>query len=874
MSRLVLVDGYSFLFRAYHSMPPLTNPEGLVVGALYGYSNMLFKIRETLDASHFAVILDHGEKTFRSEIYPEYKANRPPAPDDLIPQFPLVKEVTEAMHIPALDQQGVEADDIIASLSKSASAAGYEVTIISSDKDLMQLIDERVKLYDPMKQKIIDREAVFEKFGVYPEKVLDLLALSGDSADNIPGVPTIGPKTAAELLNNYGDLAGIYQNLENIKQPKRRETLTNNREQAFLSQDLVRLKEDVQLAVGFSDLTLKEIDKEKLAAFFSKHGFKSLLSKIDQDSSFAEATRAEQKQELAQITIKQITKISELADIQQHLTTQPEIFITEHKEQLYLLSDNICYQIILEAAEAEATDLFATTEIIKSVDISQLFAKLLKASSLKKIFYNYKEFYQKYFHFTKEHKLFSSSKNYLNIFDLSVAAYLAGYKKLADLVALPEQQEEAALQNFALKLQAAHLDLLSSLHSKKLLALLYNYDFPFSQLLLHMEEAGFKIAANKLTELSNEFATKIAQAETEIFRLAGEEFNVGSPKQLGEILFEKLKIEPHKKNKKTKSLSTDSEVLEELVVQGYEIAKHILTWRHFSKLKNTYSDVLPKLINQQTGRVHSHFSNITTSTGRLSSNNPNLQNIPIRSKEGDAIRGSFICEPGHKLIIADYSQIELRLLAHIADIKKLQTAFAAGADIHASTASEVFGVALDQVDSELRRKAKTINFGIIYGISGFGLANRLAIERKEASNYIELYFERYPEIKNYMENITELCRKQGYIETILGRKLFFPNINSKNYALRSFTERAVINAPLQGSAADIMKKAMLELDHKITRQNLQARLILQIHDELIYEVKEEEAEKALALIKKSMEQTIKLKVPLEVSADIADSWSK
>jgi DNA polymerase-1 len=858
--RLVLIDGYSFLFRAYHSMPPLTNPAGTVVGALYGYTNMILKIRQELEASHLAVILDAGKQTFRSEIYPEYKQNRPPAPEDLIPQFPLVKNVTKIMNICTLDKVGVEADDIIATLALKAEKENFDVTIISSDKDLTQLITDKIKMYDPMKQKIMDRDAVFEKFGVFPEKIADLLALAGDSADNIPGVPSIGPKTAAELLTKYGDLKGIYANLEDIKQPKRKLVLTENEDKAFLSQKLVFLKTDVELPVELSDISLKEIDNEPLAEFFVTHGFTSLLSKIG-------ATAPVKKLSDRKIELFKITGEKLLNRAIEVLSSDAEIFITNHKNTLILSNLTNIFQIPFSENESNGDLLSFDNESLSLTTIKQTLSNIFQDSSIKKIFTNFKNLHH-LFYDNKSAEFFSSPKKQIeNYFDLTLSSYLLQDKSKHEL---SDELTEEEVKNLTFEIQEKYKTHLKKLIETKQIALLYNIDLPFNELLIHMENGGFTIDQNKLFNLTNDFQKEISALEKEIFKISGVEFNVGSPKQLGEILFTKLELEGGKKSKKSQNLSTSSEVLEELAANGQEIATHILNWRHYSKLKGTYTEALPKLINPQTKRIHSTFSSTTTSTGRLSSTNPNLQNIPVRSKEGDLIREAFICKPGHKLISADYSQIELRLLSHLADIPKLQTAFKNEEDIHAATAKEVFGISDADLTPEYRRKAKAINFGIIYGMSSFGLSERLKISKKEAKEYIELYFSRYPEIKKFMDSTIEHSEKTGYVETISGRKLYFPGM--KNPKLKAFTQRAVINAPLQGSASDIIKIAMLNLDKIISHHNHPMRLILQVHDELIYEVKEDFVKEATPLIKSQMEKALTLKIPLTVEANSGINW--
>ncbi len=849
--RLVLIDGYSFLFRAYHSMPPLTNPYGVVVGAVYGYANMIIKLRQELKTSHLAVILDAGSKTFRNDIYKEYKANRPPAPEDLIPQFSLVREFSESLNINTIDQKGVEADDIIASLSKQAEKEDFEVTIISSDKDLTQLINEKVKIYDPMKQKIIGKNEVLERYGVEPSKMKDLLSLAGDSADNIPGVAGIGPKTAADLLNKYQSLAGIYENIEEITQKKRKETLQENKDNAFLSERLVTLKTDVIVPINsLDDLKIKEIDQEKISNFLNYHNFASLLNKLNIKAS--EKPRKLQK-------IYQLIDISHLKNaVLKKLSISSEIFIFFYLNKVILANFREIYYFDLK--EEETLDLLAVNScnnISKKLFLLEI-ADILAEKSIKKIFFDYKSFYREFF--AQENVKIN------NIFDLSLSSYALNDKINLKLDKKTEFNEEK-IKNLISEIDSKHKNDLKNLIKEKQFEIFYNLDLLFNDLILKMEKSGFLISQSKLLSLTDEFTKKIKNLSKTIFLLSGEEFNIASPKQLAEILFKKLKLESGKKNKKSKTLSTSVDVLQELSQSGHKIAEYVLEWRHFSKLKSTYTEALPKVINPITRRVHSNFLNTNTSTGRLSSNNPNLQNIPIRSKEGDKIREAFICDDNNLLISADYSQIELRLLAHIAGVKKLQEAFLENADIHSKTASEIFGVSNSQITEEHRRKAKTINFGIIYGMGSFGLANRLKITKSEAKDYIELYFSRYPEIKIYMENIVEFYKKNKFVETIIKRRLYIPQTGF-------FNERAVINAPLQGSSSDIIKIAMINLDKKIKKENLKIKLLLQVHDELIYEVPEDFVNDAKSIIKKEMEQVLKLSVPLIVSINQGKNWQE
>ena len=863
---IALIDGYGFLFRAYYSLPPLTDPNGLVVGALYGYSNMLLKLRQKLRVSHIVVMLDSGKKTFRNEIYKEYKANRPPAPDDLIPQFPLIRDVHDAMNIVTLEKVNYEADDLIATIATLAKQGDFDITIISSDKDLTQLVDESIKIYDPMKQKIMDINAVYEKYGVYPKQMQDFLSLVGDASDNIPGVPSIGPKTATELLTNFESLEGIFANIDKIDKVKRQEKLIAYKEQAFLSQKLVKLEKNIKLDIGLDDLFVKDIDVNKLGLFFEKYGFDSLLDKIGY-SKLEEQGAKEIKFNINEITEKK--QFNQLFDI---LSIEDSIFMDMSLNRFLFATKNHIYWGRLNN-QTKVSLLDSGQQYVELCDIYNIVQKLLIDPTVTKIFIDFKQYYRNYINQTSAANKTSFTK-YKHIFDLEIINYLLANNKEKVAINLDALDNSEDIIKNIQSVYQNYYNGLAELTKLEHFSLFWNTDLLLNNLLLEMERNGFRLDQKQLYELTEEFLSKIKVLEQQIYAISEQEFNIGSPKQLADILFNKLSITSNKKSKKTKSLSTSQEVLEDLAAQGYDIAQLVLQWRHFAKLKNTYTEALPKLINPVTNRVHSNFSNTGTSTGRLSSNNPNLQNIPIRSKEGDLIRSAFICEEGNCLVAADYSQIELRLLAHIAKVKKLQIAFANNQDIHAITASEVFGVELEKIDSTHRRMAKAINFGIIYGISAFGLAKRLQISNKEAKEYIDLYFTRYPEIKDYMNNIVVSCKEQGYVKTLLGRKLFFPNLANANPMTKGFLERAVINAPLQGSAADIIKKAMLDINHVIEKKNLPVKLLLQVHDELIYEVPKDQAQNAAELIKNTMQNVLKLDVSLDVSVGIGSNWGE
>lgn len=843
----MLIDGYGFVFRAYHSLPPLTNAQGQPIGAVYGFVNMLYKFISAHSADYIAVVLDSGQKNFRHEIYPNYKANRPPAPEDLVPQFPIVREAVEAFGINAIDALGYEADDLIATYARLAREQGIEVVIVSSDKDLMQLIGDGVSMYDAMKDRVIKEAEVLAKFGVTPSGVLDVLALMGDSSDNIPGVRGIGPKTAAELINQFHSIENLYANIDALPKSKRKEMLLSSKEDALISKRLASLDENSPTTTPIEALRAKDLELPKLREFLQKHGFKALLHKLgDQSSNSVSAT-----QDIAATTAVRKTVVTALPDNISKLMSGDAIGITITPEQIEISGD-VIYRIPLQARQGDLFDNQQSSEegVIRSI------AAILEDSSIKKYGFNYKRLRQ---------TLLEYGVNLNNYHDLAVMAYSldTANNDLKEIEIIRLAIADAQEVDSELILRAGRY-FHQSLREQKLLSIYDKIDRPIQELIIIMERNGVLINQSVLKDLSRYFQDKISSYEAKVFEQAGEEFNIGSPKQLANILFNKLAIKS-----KQKGNSTGVEILEEIAHQGYQIARDILDWRHFSKLKNTYTDPLPKLINMKTGRIHTTFSTTSTTTGRLSSQHPNLQNIPIRTEEGHKIRSAFVARPGHMLVSADYSQIELRLLAEIGDVKPLKRAFMEGRDIHTATAMEIFGLPAEAVDSDTRRKAKTINFGIIYGISAFGLAERLGMPRGEAQAFIDLYFQRYPEIKVYMEQTIQDARASGYIKTATGRRCSIKYINDKNYGLRSFAERAAINAPLQGTASDIIKLAMINLPPM-----LREALILQVHDELIFEVPQENAQESALMIKKVMESAYRLSIPLTVDVGIASSWDK
>lgn len=930
---LMLIDGYGFVFRAYHSLPPLTRPDGTAVGAVYGLTNMLLKLKESSEADHIVVIFDSGRKSFRNDIYAEYKANRPPAPEDLIPQFPLVREVVDALNILSVELEGYEADDLIATYTKLARAEGMEVTIVSSDKDLMQLVGEGVKMLDPMKAKTIGVAEVEEKFGVKPEKVLDALALMGDSSDNVPGVPGIGPKTAAELLHNYGDLDGVLAHAGEIKQQKRRETLLQYADQARLSRDLVRLCDTVAVPRRIEECTAQEIDLPKLLKFLHEQGFKSLVARIEKkygvgelalaggDPSFPHMRESITK-ETAVIMDSRVrgnnAVISDANTLQAWLknieTTSHLAFhiITNPRDEAHILGialakaqGEACYIPVKHHTQKPQASLDfsgnADTPALDFKEVLVLLTPIFTHPGILKTGHNVKR------HMRELHGVFpvfpdaNALQQGINaiapVDDVMLMSYVLDAGKydhsLADLAERYSNTPCSLTALFASKakektnptpeemLQPAcetvqrilHLQqtLKKRLINEQMVSVYERIERPLIPVIAMMECVGVHISRQKLQALSKDFTHRLGDIEKHIYALVGHEFNIGSPKQLGVVLFEEMGFKPGKKTK-TGAYVTDAEVLEELALDGQELPQHMLEWRMLSKLKSTYTEALQQEINPVSHRVHTHFAMAATTTGRLSSHQPNLQNIPIRTEEGNKIRHAFVAAPGNKLISADYSQIELRLLAHMAGIEALQTAFKQDEDIHAITASQIFGVPVKDMDPMIRRKAKAINFGIIYGISAFGLARQLGISRSDAGSYIEAYFKRYPGIQAFMEANRSFAREHGFVKTLYGRKCYIPNINSKNPSLKSFSERAAINAPLQGTGADIIKRAMIAIPEALKTQGLHAALILQVHDELLLEAPQAEAEAVAKVVKSTMERVARLNVPLTASVGVGDSW--
>ncbi|HEY4988140.1 MAG TPA: DNA polymerase I [Bradyrhizobium sp.] len=948
---LYLIDGSGYLFRAYHALPPLTRKsDGLPVGAVSGYCNMMWKLLEDVKGpeapTHLAVVFDAGAVTFRNTIYDKYKANRPPPPEDLIPQFPLVRDATRAFGVSCVEMDGFEADDLIATYTRLARDVGARVTIISSDKDLMQLVEDgKVELLDTMKNKRIGTAEVMEKFGVAPSKVVEVQALAGDSVDNVPGVPGIGVKTAAELLGIYGDLETLLKRADEIKQPKRRETLMANAENARISLKLVTLDANAKIPEGIDAFAVAEPEPKTLIAFLRGMEFNSITKRVAAHFSIEDveaiAPTLEPSATAANRVVKQAVKDTPVAtanavgavanraaiarpidlDAYVAVTTPAELdkWIARARETGHVCVDTettsldamqagLC-GISLAVAPGEACyvpcghrkgdrlDLGGSDDIVqlKEADVLQRLKPLLEDPSIVKIAQNLK--YDYLIFLRRDIRVTPYDDTMLISYVLDGGLHGHGMDELSELHLshTPQTFNEVAGKGkekvtfdcvpikAATRYSSEDADvtlrlwmlLQPRLAAAGKRAVYETLERPLISILADMEYAGVSIDPELLRRLSNDFGKSQAKMETEIFKLAGQEFNIGSPKQLGDILFGKFKLEGGRKTK-TGAWSTDSDVLEDVAAQGHPIAKLVLDWRGLAKLRGTYTDALPTYINRDTGRVHTSYAMGATSTGRLASTDPNLQNIPVRTEEGRRIRQAFIAPKGFKLISADYSQIELRLLAHIADIMQLKQAFADEVDIHAMTASEMFGVPVKGMPAETRRRAKAINFGIIYGISAFGLANQLSIARGEADDYIKKYFQRFPGIRDYMETTKQFARDHGYVETLFGRRVHIREIKSPVPGHRGGAERAAINAPIQGTAADIIRRAMTRVPEALAAKKLKARMLLQVHDELIFEAPDKEVEATKKVVAQVMEKaalpTISLTVPLTVDARAADNW--
>jgi DNA polymerase I len=994
-----LVDGSSYIFRAYHALPPLNRKsDGLQVNAVLGFCNMLWKLlRDMPDddkPTHLAIVFDKSEVTFRNKIYPDYKAHRPPAPDDLIPQFALIREAVRAFDLPCLEQNGFEADDLIATYARLACERGATTTIVSSDKDLMQLVTDKVTMFDTMKDKRIGIAEVIEKFGVPPEKVVEVQALAGDSTDNVPGVPGIGIKTAAQLIVEYGDLEQLLFRAPEIKQPKRREALIENAEKARISRQLVLLDDKVALEVPLDDLAVHEPDARKLIAYLKAMEFSALTRRVAEFSQIdptnieaavstksgaasppppagevgsrsdpgegffvegaptppspasgagsapskvggssratdqrsdkaaslkgtpgslatarADAARAMPVDRSKYQTIRTLDQLKAwLARIHDvgHVAIEAKASSIDPMQAelcglaLALGPNDACYLPLGHRQAGDGGGLFdagLAPDQVKESDALAALRPYLESTGILKIGFNIK--------FVAV-MLAQAGVTLRNADDVQLMSYALdagrnahglenlaerwlGHAVLTDSEIIGSGKNKLTFAQVPIDRATAYsaedADVILRLWrifrprlvAEHMLTVYQTLERPLVSVLARMERRGISIDRQVLSRLSGDFAQTAARVEAEIQEIAGEPINVGSPKQIGDIIFGKMGL-PGGSKTKTGAWSTSAQVLDDLAEQGHELPKKILEWRQVSKLKSTYTDALPTYVNPRTHRVHTTYALAATTTGRLSSNEPNLQNIPIRTEDGRKIRRAFIATPGHKLVSADYSQIELRLLAEIADIPVLKQAFRDGLDIHAMTASEMFGVPIKDMPSEVRRRAKAINFGIIYGISAFGLANQLGIAREEASAYIKKYFERFPGIRAYMDETKEFCRRNGYVTTLFGRKCHYPEIKASNASHRAFNERAAINARLQGTAADIIRRAMTRVEDALAAKKLAAQMLLQVHDELIFEVPDEEVAATLPVVQQVMQDApfpaVVLSVPLHVDARAAGNWDE
>lgn len=968
-----LVDGSGYIFRAYHALPPLNRKsDGLQVNAVLGFCNMLWKLMRDMPPdnrpTHLAIVFDKSEVTFRNKIYPEYKAHRPPAPDDLIPQFALIREAVRAFDLPCLEQGGYEADDLIATYVRQACERGATATIVSSDKDLMQLVTDCVTMYDTMKDRRLGIPEVIEKFGVPPEKVVEVQALAGDSVDNVPGVPGIGIKTAAQLITEYGDLETLLARAGEIKQPKRRESLIEHAEKARISRELVLLDNNVTLDVPLDELVVHEPDSRKLIAFLKAMEFTTLTRRVAEyaqidpadvrpDDNLKSAGASPQtvttqgkdvdpgvqpggdttinakpsatptltpqvlsasrtsQAATGKIDRSKYTTIRTLADLNAwiarahdlgHVAIDIKATSIDPMQAdicgvaLALSPNEACYIPLGHKKSGGGDDLFASGLAEGQIEAAQAFdalRQLLESEAVLKSGFDIK--------FTSvmlaQHKI-----TLRTIDDVQLMSYaLDAGRGAHDIESLSERwlghaaithgdvigsgRNKLTLDQVSVERATEYgaetadiiirlwLLMKARLVAERMNNVYESLERPLVGVLARMERRGIMIDRTVLSRLSGDFAQTAARLESEIRKIAGEDINPGSPKQLGDVIFGKMGL-PGGQKTKTGAWSTSASILEDLAEEGHDFPRKILDWRQVSKLKSTYTDALPNHVNPQTQRVHTTYALAATTTGRLSSNEPNLQNIPVRTEDGRKIRRAFIAEKGHKLVSADYSQIELRLLAEIADIPVLKQAFHDKLDIHAMTASEMFGVPVKDMPGEVRRRAKAINFGIIYGISAFGLANQLGIPREEAGAYIKKYFERFPGIRAYMDATRDFCREHGYVETLFGRKCHYPDIKASNPSLRAFNERAAINARLQGTAADIIRRAMIRMEDTLSEKTLAARMLLQVHDELVFEVPDGEVDKTIPVIREVMENApfpaARLSVPLHVDARAAHNWDE
>ena len=907
-----LIDGSGYIFRAYYALPPLSRKsDGLPTGAVNGFCTMLYKLLEDSrsDASknkptHFVVIFDSARKNFRNEIYKDYKANRSEAPEDLVPQFEYIRKSVDAFNVTSAEMLNYEADDLIATYTDQIIKKGAKVTIISGDKDLMQLVKPGVRLYDPMKSRVLGNKEVKEKFGVEPSKVVDVQALAGDSSDNVPGVPGIGIKTAAELINKYKSLETLLEKAHEIPQNKRRETILENKNKAILSRKLVELKNDVPVKQKIETFTLKKINKEKLYDFLREMEFNRLLSQVISRYGETFEQKVKNLKKTPIFDLKKYQTILKINQLEEWIKKIEEKGIVAVDTETSSLNPHEANLVGISLCSGPGTACYIplehiTEKVLEKKIVLKKLKNILQDKSIKKIGQNIK------FDFIillrneikldpiedtmlmsyaldagkHRHNMDNLSETHLNHKPISFKEVAGTGKKQISFNKVPIKlatQYAAEDADVTFRLYTFFRE---RLDKEKLLKIYELFEKPMVNLLSQMEIEGIKINSSFLKELSKKFDNKIKKLEKEIFSIAKREFNIGSPKQLGEILYNELKIAKIKKTKKG-GFATSAAVLEDLAFTGHKLPRIVLDWRQLTKLKNTYTDALPEHLNANTNRVHTSFLLAATTTGRLASSEPNLQNIPIKTEDGKEIRKAFIAERNHSLISADYNQIEMRILADIADVKELKKAFKNNEDVHSLTASQVFDIPLNKIDKETRRRAKAINFGIIYGISQYGLAKQISVSNSEAAEFLKSYFKKFPEIKDYMNATINFCRKSGYVNNIFGRRCYITGINDKNYNVRNFQERAAINAPIQGSAADIMRLAMIKITSEFEKNpNYKTKMLLQIHDELVFETPQDELEKIVPIIKKNMldassSEHHQFTIPLTVDINSGNNWGE
>ena len=907
-----LIDGSGYIFRAYYALPPLSRKsDGLPTGAVNGFCTMLYKLLEDSrsDASknkptHFVVIFDSARKNFRNEIYKDYKANRTETPEDLAPQFEYIRKSVEAFNVTSTEMLNYEADDLIATYTDKIIKKGAKVTIVSGDKDLMQLVKPGVRLYDPMKSRVLGNKEVKEKFGVEPSKVVDVQALAGDSSDNVPGVPGIGIKTAAELINKYKSLETLLEKAHEIPQNKRRETILENKNKAILSRKLVELKNDVPVKQKIETFTLKKINKEKLYDFLREMEFNRLLSQVISRYGETFEQKVKNLKKTPIFDLKKYQTILKINQLEEWIKKIEEKGIVAVDTETSSLNPHEANLVGISLCSGPGTACYIplehiTEKVLEKKIVLKKLKNILQDKSIKKIGQNIK------FDFIillrneikldpiedtmlmsyaldagkHRHNMDNLSETHLNHKPISFKEVAGTGKKQISFNKVPIKlatQYAAEDADVTFRLYTFFRE---RLDKEKLLKIYELFEKPMVNLLSQMEIEGIKINSSFLKELSKKFDNKIKKLEKEIFSIAKREFNIGSPKQLGEILYNELKIAKIKKTKKG-GFATSAAVLEDLAFTGHKLPRIVLDWRQLTKLKNTYTDALPEHLNAKTNRVHTSFLLAATTTGRLASSEPNLQNIPIKTEDGKEIRKAFIAERNHSLISADYNQIEMRILADIADVKELKKAFKNNEDVHSLTASQVFDIPLNKIDKETRRRAKAINFGIIYGISQYGLAKQISVSNSEAAEFLKSYFKKFPEIKDYMNATINFCRKSGYVNNIFGRRCYITGINDKNYNVRNFQERAAINAPIQGSAADIMRLAMIKITSEFEKNpNYKTKMLLQIHDELVFETPQDELEKIVPIIKKNMldassSEHHQFTIPLTVDINSGNNWGE